>query len=173
LCETSPLTASPTPFPSAMPTVDPTVVPTLAPTTSPTAPGDTNAPSAPPTLWPTLQPSISLTPTAQPSTFSPTVLICPPTYVGFVTHCYRHNTVGLTRAEALAACRLDENGWLATLDEPWKLGVVAFLGIVDDTYFGLFKTDPCTDTACDGKYAWDIRDGLDAPVGNYTLNMKR
>ena len=178
LCETFPLTASPTSYPSATPTVQPTTatptaLPTVAPTLSPTRSGDTNAPSSAPTAAPTVTPSISLNPTSAPSTFAPTTLDCPPTYTGFVKNCYRYVSTTASRASALAACRADEGGWLATLDESWKLDLVSYLGINDDTYFGLYKTSPCTLLGCIGKYAWDIRPGSVAPVGNYTLDMKR
>ena len=166
LCETFPLTASPTSYPSAVPSRSPTP----APTAFPTVPGATNAPSACPTMF---TPSISFTTTAETSTFAPTTLQCPPTYTGLVSRCYKYVDTTATRSDALDACRADENGWLATLDETWKLDVATTFSIDSDTYFGLYKTAPCSEAGCDGNYAWDMRDGVDPPVGGYTTNMKR
>ena len=98
---------------------------------------------------------------------------CPGTYSAFGSGCFKYVTTGATYANAYTACHNDEDGWLATLNTNWRLGVVSNFGISDDTYFGLMKTTPCTGSGCDGNYAWDIRDGSVAPVGNYTLDMKR
>ena len=101
-------------------------------------------------------------------------MTCPGPYSLFNEGCYRYvSDKAFGYLDAAATCHDSENGWLATMNTRAKLGVVSFFGISEHLYFGLYKTSACSSSDCDGKYAWDTCPGCVAPVGNYTLNMKR
>ena len=105
---------------------------------------------------------------------TPDVITCAESYTLFNGGCYKYVTQAAPNYQTAADnCHASSNGWLATLNTQAKLGIVSFFGITQYTYFGLYKSSGCTYSACNSLLRWDTYPGTVAPVGNYTLNMKR
>ena len=104
---------------------------------------------------------------------TPEVRTCPGSYTLFNGGCYKYVTQTASCQTAANNCRASSNGWLATLNTQAKLGIVSLFVISEDVWFGLYKSSGCAYSACDGLLRWDTYPGTVAPVGNYTLNMKR
>ena len=104
----------------------------------------------------------------------PIIGSCPSEYSEIGNSCYKYINSKRWFFGAAADCRKYSNGWLAALNAEWKLGVVNYFNIQDDTWFGLMKRSYCTRSSCkDSDFIYDSLWGVPALVGNYTLNMDR
>lgn len=161
ICETFPATPSPT----AHPTTSPTAVPSQAPSRV----GDSIAPTRSPTLAPTMHPTTRM-PTFTPTVYVPPPPGCPPTYTLYSTGCYKYVANVLSRSAAATACSGSESGWLANLNEEWKLSIPTALGVTTNTWFGLFRTTSCFLWWCNHQFQWS---GVSPPTDGYSLYMDR
>ena len=101
---------------------------------------------------------------------------CPGTYGEYMDKCFKFVTSPTkTWAAAYTACHGDEDGWLATLDTyALATGVITefdFVSISADVYFGLSKTEACSND-CAGKLVWDARNGTSPSNTGHEANMK-
>ncbi|CAM9668232.1 unnamed protein product, partial [Ectocarpus fasciculatus] len=84
---------------------------------------------------------------------------CPASFMPISGRCYKYNLGMSNRSGALTACA-SIGGWLATLDtQAIAADVQLELNIVTSTYIGLYKTNPCVGSGCDGKYSWESGPG--------------